>query len=52
MPLKGRSNYPEVFYTKGVLKNFAKFTGKLMCCSFVFNKVTDLKLVALLKKRF
>ena len=27
----GRSSCPEVFYKKGVLKNFAKFTGKHQC---------------------
>ena len=26
-----RSSRPEVFYKKGVLKNFAKFTGKHLC---------------------
>ena len=25
---KSRSSHPEVFYKKGVLKNFVKFTGK------------------------
>ena len=30
---------PEVFYKKGVLKNFAKFTGKHLCESLFFNKV-------------
>ena len=29
---------PEVFYKKGVLKNFAKFTGKHQCQSLFFNK--------------
>ena len=29
----------EVFYKKGVLKNFAKFTRKHMCQSLFFNKV-------------
>ena len=31
---------PEVFYEKGVLRNFAKITGKL---SFFFNKVAGLR---------
>ena len=39
---------PEVFYKKGVFKNFAKFTGKHLCESPVFNKVTGLRPV---KKR-
>ena len=30
-PKSTRSNRPEVFYKKGVLKNFAKFTGKHLC---------------------
>ena len=30
---------PEVFYKKGVLKNFTKFTGKHLCQSLFFNKV-------------
>ena len=28
-----RSNRPEVFYKKGVLRNFIKFTGKHLCRS-------------------
>ena len=30
---------PEVFCKKGVLRNFAKFTGKHLCQSLFFNKV-------------
>ena len=30
---------PEVFRKKGVLKNFAKFTGKDLCQSLFFNKI-------------
>ena len=33
-------NLPQVFY-EDLLKNFAKFTGKHMCHSLSFNKVTD-----------
>ena len=29
---------PEVFHKKGVLKNFAKFTGKHLCQSLFFKK--------------
>ena len=36
---QGRSRRPEVFYEKGVLRNFAKFTGKHLCQSLFFNKV-------------
>ena len=35
----GRSSRPEVFCKKGVLGNFAKFTGKYLCQSLFFNKV-------------
>ena len=38
-----RSNHPEVFCKKGVLRNFAKFTGKHLCQSLFFNKVTGLR---------
>ena len=34
-----RSSRPEVFSKKGVLRNFAKFTWKLLCQSLFFNKV-------------
>ena len=45
-----RSSRPEVFCKKGVLKNFAKFTGKHLCQSLLFNKVAGLKAATLLKK--
>ena len=40
-----------MFRKKGVLTNFAKFTGKHMCQSLFFNKVADLRVATLLKKR-
>ena len=40
-----------MFYKKIVLRNFAKFTGKHMCRSLFFNKVTGLRPATLLKKR-
>ena len=46
-----RSSRPEVFCRKGVLRNFAKFTGKHMCQSLFFNKVERLRPATLLKKR-
>ena len=46
-----RRSRPEVLYKKGVLTDFAKFTGKHLCHSLFFNKVTALKPVTLLKKR-
>ena len=33
----------EVFYKKYVLKNIAKFTGKRLCWSLFFNKVSGLR---------
>ena len=35
-----KSSRPDVFCEKGVLRNFAKFTGKHLCESLFFNKVT------------
>ena len=46
-----RSSRPEVFRRKGVLRNFAKFTGKHLCQSLFFNKVAGLRPATLLKKR-
>ena len=43
-----RSNRPDVFCKKGVLRNFAKFIGKHLCRSLYFNKVVD---PTLLKQR-
>ena len=37
---------------KGVLRNFAKFTGKHLCQSLFFNKVAGLRPATLLKKFF
>ena len=34
------SSRPEVFCKKGVLRSFTKFTGKQLCQSLFFNKVT------------
>ena len=36
---------------KGVLRNFAKFTGKHLCQSLYFNKVAGLRPATLLKQR-
>ena len=32
---------PDVFCKKGVLRNFAKFTGKHLCQSLFFNKACN-----------
>ena len=42
---------PEVFCKKKVLRNFAKFTGKPLCQSLIFNKVAGVRPATLLKKR-
>ena len=36
-----RSSCSEMFCKKGVLRNFAKFTGKHKCQILFFNKVVD-----------
>ena len=42
---------PEVFCEKGVLRNFAKFTGKHLRQSLFFNKVAGLRPATSLKTR-
>ena len=42
---------PQVFYKKGVFKNFAKFTAKQLCRSFFFDKISGIKPPTLLKRR-
>ena len=37
---RDRSSRPECSVRKGVLRNFAKLTGKHLCQSLIFNKVT------------
>ena len=51
VPRSLRSNRQDVFYEKGVLKNLAKFTGKHLCQSLLFNKVSGLKSATLFKRR-
>ena len=46
-----RSSHQRCSETKGILRNFAKFTGKPLCKSLFFNKVADLRPETLLKKR-
>ena len=46
-----RSSYWMRSVRKGVLRNFAKFTGKHLCQSPVFNEVAGLRRATLLKKR-
>ena len=49
--LTNRNSRLEVFFKKGALKNFSKFTGKHLCRSLFFNKVAGLTPATLLKKR-
>ena len=49
--LNVRSSRLEVFCRKGVLRNFAKFTGKHLRQSLSLNKVAGLRPGTLLKKR-
>ena len=45
-----RGSQPEVFCKKGVLRNFAKFTGKYLCQSLFFTKASGPRSSTLLKK--
>ena len=45
-----RSSHPELFCKKGVIRNFAKFTGKHLCQSLFFNKVSGLRPANLSKR--
>ena len=46
-----RSSGSEVSCRKGVLRNFAKYTGKHLCQSLFFNEVAGIRPVTLSKKR-
>ena len=46
-----RSSCPEVFYMRGVLKNFPGLSGKPLYQSLFFNKFACLRPAALLKRR-
>ena len=48
---RNRSSHWRCSVKKGVLRNFAKFTGKHLCQSLFFNKVAGLRPATLLKKR-
>ena len=47
---KGQKQPPELFYKKGVVRNFAKCTGKHLCQSHFLNKVGS-RPATLLKQR-
>ena len=44
------SSHQRCSIMKGVLRNFAKFTGKHLCQNLIFNKVAGLRPATLLKK--
>ena len=46
-----RSSHRRCSVKKGVLRNFAKFTGKHLCQTLFFNNIAGLRPAALLKKR-
>ena len=46
-----RSSRPKVFCKRGVLKNFANFTGRHLCQNLFLNKIAGLRPATLLKKR-
>ena len=46
-----RSSRPYVFCKKNYYRNFTKFTGKHLCQSLFFNKVSGLRLATLFEKR-
>ena len=46
-----RSSHRKCSVTRGVLRNFTKFTGKHLCQSLFFNKVAGLRPAILLKKK-
>ena len=46
-----RNSRPDVFCKKGILRNFAKLSGKRLCQSLYFNKVAGLRPANLLKQR-
>ena len=49
--LRYSNSRPEVFCTKGVLRNFTKLTGKHLCQSLFFNKAAGFSPPTLLKKK-
>ena len=48
---RSRSSRQEVFFKKGILRNFAKFTGKRLCQSLFFDKVAGLRPANLFLKK-
>ena len=48
---QNKSSHRRCSVRKGLLRNFAKFTGKQLCQILFFNKVAGLRSATLLKKR-
>ena len=48
---RNRNSRSDMFCKKSAFKNFTKFTGKHLCQSLLFNKVTRLRPATLIKKR-
>ena len=46
-----RNSYRRCYVKEYVLKNFANFAGKHLCCSFFFNKVVGLQAGNFIKKK-
>ena len=51
MNLSYRSSHQRCSFKKVFLKNFTKFSGKHLCWSLFFNKVSGMRPATLLKKR-
>ena len=50
-PIKFRSSPSQMFFKKGVLKNFVNFSGKHLCWSLFFNIVAGIQTCYFIKKR-
>ena len=48
---KGRSSHPDVFCKKGVLENFATYTGRYLCWSLFQIMLQVLSMQIFIKKR-
>ena len=51
MVMTTKGSRPEVFRKKAIMKNLAKSTGKQLCRSLFFNKITSLRFTTFLKKK-
>ena len=51
LQINTKSSHPKLFYKKGLLKNFTKFTEKRLYPNLFFSKVASSKPETVLKKR-